>query len=79
MKCTVCRHGETRPGTVSVVLERQGSTLVFRHVPALVCDNCGEPYHDEVVSEALLQKAEEAVRAGVEIAIRSYAPDGRRF
>ncbi|MBF0213303.1 MAG: type II toxin-antitoxin system MqsA family antitoxin [Magnetococcales bacterium] len=73
MKCTVCKHGETRPGAVSVTLERQGATLVFRQVPAQVCDNCGEAYHDEVVSMQLLQKAEEAVRAGVEVDVRRYA------
>ena len=73
MKCTVCRNGETRPGTVTVTLERQLSTLVFRQVPALVCDNCGEVYHDEAVSMQLLLRAEEAVRAGVEVDVRRYA------
>jgi YgiT-type zinc finger domain-containing protein len=73
MNCTVCKNGETRPGTVSVTLERKGATLVFREVPAMVCDNCGEVYHDEVVSNQLMQRAEEAVRAGVEIDVRRYA------
>ncbi|MEO5349090.1 MAG: type II toxin-antitoxin system MqsA family antitoxin [Magnetococcus sp. YQC-3] len=73
MNCTVCKHGETRPGTVSVTLERKGTTLVFREVPAMVCDNCGEAYHDEVVANQLMQRAEEAVRAGVEIDVRRYA------
>lgn len=67
MKCAVCKHGETRPGTVSVTLERRGATLVFREVPALVCDNCGEAYHEEKVATQLMQQAEKAVRGGVEI------------
>ena len=73
MKCSVCKHGETKPGTISVTLERQGATLVFREVPAQVCNNCGEVYHDESVAIQLLQRAEEAVRAGVEVDIRRYA------
>jgi len=73
VKCTVCKHGETSPGTLSVILERQGTTLVFREVPALVCDICGETFHEEAVTRQLLQKAEEAVRAGVEIDVRRYA------
>lgn len=73
MKCTVCKHGETRPGKVSVTLERRGATLVFREVPALVCDNCGEAYHDEAVATQLMQRAEDAVLAGVEIDVRRYA------
>ncbi|MBF0177683.1 MAG: type II toxin-antitoxin system MqsA family antitoxin [Magnetococcales bacterium] len=63
MKCTVCKHGETKSGTVSVTLERKGTTLVFREVPAMVCDNCGEVYHDAAVSAQLMHRAEEAVRA----------------
>ncbi|MBF0189965.1 MAG: type II toxin-antitoxin system MqsA family antitoxin [Magnetococcales bacterium] len=73
MKCAVCKHGETKPGTTSVTLERRGATLVFREVPALICDNCGEIYHDEAVVTQLMQRAEEAVRAGVEIDVRRYA------
>lgn len=73
MKCSICKHGETKPGTASVTLERKGTTLVFREVPAIVCDNCGEVYHDEAVSAQLLNRAEEAVRAGVEIDVRRYA------
>lgn len=73
MNCTVCKHGETRPGTVSVTLERKGVILVFREVPAMVCDNCGEAYHDEVVAGHLMQRAEEAARAGVEMDVRRYA------
>ena len=41
MKCPICRHGETRPCTATVPLERGGMTIVFREVPALVCENCG--------------------------------------
>ncbi|MBF0613825.1 MAG: type II toxin-antitoxin system MqsA family antitoxin [Magnetococcales bacterium] len=73
MKCTLCKHGETRHGMVSVTLERQGTTVVFRQVPALVCDNCGEIYHDASVSIQLLRRAEDAAAAGVEVDIRRYA------
>ena len=30
MKCPICRYGETRPGAVTVPLERGGMTIVFR-------------------------------------------------
>lgn len=73
MKCPICRHGETHPGTVTVPLERDGMTIVFRDVPALVCENCGEAFHDESVTETLLQQAEQAVTAGVQIDVRRFA------
>ncbi len=72
MKCVVCRSGETRPGEVSVTLEREGLTLVIKAVPAQVCENCGEQYLDEATTDRLLSEAEEAVRAGVQVEIRAY-------
>ncbi len=72
MKCPICRHGETRPGAVTVSFERDGMTIVFREVPTLVCENCGEPFHEEVVTAALLKQAEHAA-AGVEIDVRRFA------
>ena len=47
MKCTVCKHGETQPGTATVTLSRDQLTLVVKSVPAQVCENCGEGYIDE--------------------------------
>jgi hypothetical protein len=48
-------------------------TIVFRDVPAKVCENCGEAFHDEDVAEAIMQQAEQASAAGVEIDVRRFA------
>ncbi len=37
MRCSICREGRTRP---------------VRHVPAEVCENCGEEYVDEATAAA---------------------------
>jgi YgiT-type zinc finger domain-containing protein len=60
MNCVVCRHGETRPGTTTVTLQRDGCTLVVNEAPADVCENCGEAYVDEAVTERLLEMTSEA-------------------
>jgi YgiT-type zinc finger domain-containing protein len=73
MICVICKHEETRPGKVTVTLERDGMTLIAKGVPASVCPNCGEQYVDEEIAEGLLQIAEEAARAGVRVEIREYA------
>ena len=73
MKCVICKHGETRPGKTTVTLERDGLTLVFRNVPAEVCENCGEVYVDEATARDLMRRAEEAAEAGVMVDIREYA------
>ncbi len=72
MKCVICRHGTTRPGKTTVTLEREGTTIVVKGVPARVCGNCGEAYVDEATSANLLNSAEEAVRAGVQVDVREY-------
>jgi YgiT-type zinc finger domain-containing protein len=72
MKCTICKHGKTAPGRVTVTLERGKSTLVFKSVPADVCDNCGEQYVSEKTTRRLLQQAEDAIGAGVQVEIRGF-------
>jgi len=72
MKCMICKHGETKQGTTTVTLEKGGSTIVFKEVPAYICDNCGEKYIDNSVTKDLLKKAREIVETGVEVDIRKY-------
>ena len=72
MKCVICRVSETRPATATVTLERGGTTLVVKGVPAEICANCGEEYVDAETTELLLRTAEEAVRSGVQVSVRDY-------
>lgn len=72
MRCVICKQGEVRPGTATVMLERNGMTLVVKSVPARVCENCGEEYVDEDVTARLLREAEDAARSGVQVDIREY-------
>ena len=71
MKCVVCRQGETRPGAATLVLERDGLTLVLKNVPAEVCENCGEEYVDEAAATSALASAERAAE-GVILEIREF-------
>ncbi len=74
MKCVICKHGETKAGQTTVTLERGQTVVVFRNVPAQVCANCGEAYVSEEVTAQLLQEAEEAVEARVQVDVREAAP-----
>ena len=73
MNCVICRHGETHSDTATITLERDGLTLVVKSVPAQVCDNCGEEYLDESITEELLQQAAHSAETGVRVEIREYA------
>ena len=73
MRCHICKHGTLAPAKVTVTLERQGATLVFRNVPAQVCNTCGEQYVDEKTTAHLLAQAQTAAQAGVQVEVRAYA------
>ncbi|MBI4558891.1 MAG: type II toxin-antitoxin system MqsA family antitoxin [Candidatus Hydrogenedentes bacterium] len=73
MKCVICRNGQTRPGPALVTLQRGGSVVIIKGVPAEVCDNCGEYYLDEKVTAEVLAVAESAVQHGAEVEIIRYA------
>ena len=72
MNCFICKHGKTRPGKMTVTLERGETTVVIRHVPAEICSNCGEEYLDEQTTEEIFAIAERDVCAGVRVDIREY-------
>jgi YgiT-type zinc finger domain-containing protein len=72
MKCSICKHGQTQEGFTTITLEKDGATLVFKNVPALVCDNCGEKYLTDTITKELLAKAKEIAKSGVEVDVRNY-------
>ena len=73
MRCSLCRHGETETGRVTVTLERGSTMVIVKEVPAQVCDNCGEYYLDQTVSEQIFAIAEDAVRKNAEVQIVRFA------
>ena len=74
MQCIVCHNGSTLLGTTTVTFDRLGSTVVVRSVPAEICENCGEAYVAEPITESLLASVREARKAGTEVLIREYSP-----
>lgn len=73
MKCLICKHGETKPGKVTVSLQRGETTVIIKAVPADVCENCGEYYLSEDITAQVLSRAEEAVQKGAEVEILRFA------
>ncbi|MFS8068648.1 MAG: type II toxin-antitoxin system MqsA family antitoxin [Byssovorax sp.] len=72
MRCIVCKHGETGPGVTTLSVDRAGHVIVIRSVPAEVCTTCGEEYLSAEVMKALETEVEQAERAGIEVAVRSF-------
>jgi len=73
MQCAICQHGTLEEGFTTVVLERGETTLIFKDVPARVCDNCGEEFVSAEVNETLLRRAEEALSRGTTLEMHRFA------
>lgn len=69
MECVICKNGTTCKGKVTVTLERNGSIIAIKNVPAQVCQNCGEYYLDADMTKEVLNRAEQSVKKGVEIEV----------
>ena len=73
MKCVICKQGRTHSGMTTVILVRGLTTVVIKDVPAEICENCGEYYLSEEVTEKVQDMAEQAVKHGAELEVLSYA------
>ena len=73
MQCTICKTGKMKSGQVTVTLEREGSIIIIKGVPAMVCENCGEYTLNEMVTKYVMEKSECAVANRAEIEILQYA------
>ncbi|MBD2201480.1 YgiT-type zinc finger protein [Calothrix sp. FACHB-1219] len=47
--------------------------FVLKKVPAEICNNCGEYYLSDAVTEQVLEKSESAINNGAELEIIRYA------
>lgn len=72
MKCVICRHGETAPGTTTAHFEQDGMLFVMRGVPAEVCANCGEAYVSSEAAAVVLRAAGEARARHASVEIQEY-------
>ena len=48
-----------REDKVKTVMWHQEQMLLVEDIPAMVCDNCGEQYYDDEITEGLLRLTEQ--------------------
>ena len=73
MKCAICRNGYTKPGTTTVVLEKDQTTLIFKVVPSEICENCGEEYVSSETNQKILNRANDALQRNVSLEMQDFA------
>ncbi|MGH9350236.1 MAG: YgiT-type zinc finger protein [Vicinamibacterales bacterium] len=71
-RCVMCPDGRCVDGFTTITLERDEATIVFRRVPARVCDVCGAEDIGIDIAGELEQLANAAIAAGVKHEVRDY-------
>jgi YgiT-type zinc finger domain-containing protein len=72
MKCVTCKTGNLTDGMATIMHEKDETMIVFKNVPALVCDQCGESYTDRDVTAKLLQIVKDEAAKGKELELIRY-------
>ena len=57
MECVICKNGTTEKGNVTITLNRGGSIIAIKEVPADVCNNCDEYDLSAEITSEVLKKA----------------------
>jgi YgiT-type zinc finger domain-containing protein len=73
MNCVICKTGQMQTGHTTVSLQRGDTTVVIKGVPAQICDNCGEYFLSEEMTQRVLTMADAAVTKGAEVEILRWA------
>lgn len=73
MKCVICKMGETAEGRVTVVLQRDNLSVLIKNVPAQICENCGEYYLSDEITDQVLKQAQASAARNAEVEILRFA------
>ena len=65
--CSICKIGELSSGKVTVTVERDGSIVLVKNVPAQVCNNCSSYFLDAAMTRRILEKTGNSVKNGAEL------------
>ena len=71
-QCPVCK-GDLNNGFTDITFRREKSIIVIEHVPARVCNNCGEAIIDSVISQKTFEIAEQEMKRGVVLEFVKFA------
>lgn len=70
--CPVC-GGRKIEGTTTFFADLGSGVIVIRHVPAMICDQCGADWIDDSVAEILENIAEDVREKGSVIEMKEFS------
>jgi YgiT-type zinc finger domain-containing protein len=69
MECVICKAGNMYEGKVTVTLEKNGSIILIKEVPAHICDVCEHYYLDEQTTAEVLKRGSAGLLKGAELEV----------
>ncbi|MEI6436580.1 MAG: type II toxin-antitoxin system MqsA family antitoxin [Bacteroidota bacterium] len=69
MNCVICKTGAMQDGQVTVTLEKNGSIILIKEVPAHICDVCEHYYLDQEIAKEVLNRGNQAFIKGAELEV----------
>ena len=69
MECVICKSGTMHDGNVTITLEKNGSIILIKEVPAQVCDVCEHYYLDEQTAKEVLKRGNDCLQKGTELEV----------
>ncbi len=70
--CPVCR-GQKKEGTTTFTVDLGTGVIVVRHVPALLCEQCGMEWIDDSVSEILEKLVDDVRLKGSIVEVKEFS------
>ena len=71
MNCFYCK-GSLQPSTTAHVVTLENCIIIVKNVPCLRCDQCGEVFYDDTVTEQLERIVKMLQSVVTEIAVVNY-------
>jgi len=73
--CVVCENGTLAVSTFTKTREQDGTTLIVKDVPALLCDTCGDVTYTRAIGRRLDALLDAAVAADRPTIVQSFDAD----
>jgi YgiT-type zinc finger domain-containing protein len=67
--CPICKEGNLTSGKTTVMLERNGSIVLLKFVPADICDTCESYFLDSSTTREVLKTANRSIQNGTELEV----------
>lgn len=74
MNCFKCKR-VLKEKKVNYMVDLENTIIIIKGVPAKVCDNCGEQYFNDEVSENIERIVEQLKSLSAEVTVVNYKDD----